>query len=528
MAVSGPLPVFRIVMGTAEPGVSLKGKMTLRRNGVEVVSFDQTTNPTGWDKGSYASGEIATFTPPVGFRLDPDGYQWQASASDGFQQSPVSAAADFQVGANVPRTVKGLGILGIGLTPDDPSRAGIGLSGMPMRAWDAATQTYTDVIGPLNATTGYWYRSSGDTAVRIAGRAPIGSTFVPLRAGWNLVNTGSPVPTPWSLANIQVDRLGERRSLAQAKAAGWVEDNAWVWRQDSLDPHQGRYHLVYDASVFPGAQGQLDPWQGFWVFAYQESILILPQPDSVAGRSASPSSGRSWALNIEAMTAGGGNAVVIGETPAAVTSGAPPAPPEGASSVRIVSRRGGVAFAADTRAASAGTTWDLEVNVDAVPANETVSLSWPGASSLPRGTDLVLVDQQNGTRRLLRTSSSYAFRATAAGLSRFRVESAPSTGALMITQAQARPGRGPGSPIQLSAVLSQAADVQVRILGADGRTVRTVEGRASRAAGVFLTTWDGRSQTGISMPAGSYVVELRASDSEGRFARALVPVVLTR
>ena len=64
--------------------------------------------------------------------------------------------------------------------------------------------------------------------------------------------------------------------------------------------------------------------------------------------------------------------------------------------------------------------------------------------------------------------------------------------------------------------LSAAADVEVRILSASGSTIRRVTAGSTRAAGVNQATWDLKSDSGVSVPAGAYLVEVRAQAVGGR------------
>jgi flagellar basal-body rod modification protein FlgD len=77
--------------------------------------------------------------------------------------------------------------------------------------------------------------------------------------------------------------------------------------------------------------------------------------------------------------------------------------------------------------------------------------------------------------------------------------------------------------------LSAPADVELRILGANGNTVRRLVSRSSRAAGLNQATWDQKNDAGIAMPAGAYIVEIRAQSADGRQnVRAAQPILVTR
>lgn len=56
-----------------------------------------------------------------------------------------------------------------------------------------------------------------------------------------------------------------------------------------------------------------------------------------------------------------------------------------------------------------------------------------------------------------------------------------------------------------------AADVQIKIVDANGKTVRTLDAGAM-TQGVNAVTWDGKDDTGAAVPAGSYQFTVAASN----------------
>jgi hypothetical protein len=61
----------------------------------------------------------------------------------------------------------------------------------------------------------------------------------------------------------------------------------------------------------------------------------------------------------------------------------------------------------------------------------------------------------------------------------------------------------------VSFTLAAAAAVQLEVLDASGRVVRTV--RSSRAAGAVAISWDGRTDSAAFAPQGAYVLRITAS-----------------
>jgi hypothetical protein len=532
MASASSAPVFRVTLGTADAGNRLKVKILVKQGSTVAGTFDQTQSATGWDKTDYAAGDTAVFTTQLGQLLSDVTYQWQAFAYDGFQWSPASPSRTLTLASSVPRAVNGLGIFGLGVNMTNPSAQNIGLAGIPVKAWDAATQTYIDVTGPLSPTQGYWFKAVASTPVVLSGIAASSTVSIVLKPGWNLVNTGLINPVTWSVSSIHVLRSGELKTLAQANSAGWIEDAAWVWSQNSGSPLAGQYRLVYDASLLPGVTGSLAPWQGFWIYAYQDCALQLDSTRAEARSRAVRPGGSSWAMHLQASSVTGVSEVLLGELSGgqSLAVGAPPTPPDNASSVQILLRRNGQALAADARTAGDSISgWDVEVHTsNTADSNNTVRLTWPDLATLPRSVELVLTDKQTGIKQFLRSSGGYAFPTSrSVDTYRFHVETIRSGGHLVISQALVRSGRGPSGVFVLSCNISQPAQIQFRVLS-NGQAVRTLQGRASTGAGVQEVVWDGRSQAGISLPSGPYTLEIRALGTDGQSVRSVVPLVLVR
>ena len=74
-------------------------------------------------------------------------------------------------------------------------------------------------------------------------------------------------------------------------------------------------------------------------------------------------------------------------------------------------------------------------------------------------------------------------------------------------------GSGLGAPVAFTQ--DRASDkTVVQIQDANGKIVRTLD-LGERPAGVSRITWDGRSDDGLVMPAGTYAVALKATDADG-------------
>jgi hypothetical protein len=71
------------------------------------------------------------------------------------------------------------------------------------------------------------------------------------------------------------------------------------------------------------------------------------------------------------------------------------------------------------------------------------------------------------------------------------------------------------------------ATYEVKILGSDGRPVANVATRAA-AAGDQRMVWSGKDAAGRSVPAGAYLVQVRAATADGGSVRVVQPFMLVR
>jgi len=68
---------------------------------------------------------------------------------------------------------------------------------------------------------------------------------------------------------------------------------------------------------------------------------------------------------------------------------------------------------------------------------------------------------------------------------------------------------------QLSFTLSADASVTCEVLNIAGRQVRMVVTDRPMVQGMNTLAWDGRNATGARVPAGCYLVRMRAADAGG-------------
>jgi hypothetical protein len=83
-----------------------------------------------------------------------------------------------------------------------------------------------------------------------------------------------------------------------------------------------------------------------------------------------------------------------------------------------------------------------------------------------------------------------------------------------------------GAQVVLS--LTAPAGVDARVLNIAGRPVRTLCQGKAFAAGAGTLLWNARSDTGLSVPGGTYLIEITARAADGSCSRALATVRLSR
>lgn len=126
--------------------------------------------------------------------------------------------------------------------------------------WYAPTQgSYVRYPNPAAATLqvgkGFWGWFAQDVQPNVRGALPDDTQplAIALRRGWNLIGNPWLGNVDWNPSQIKARQNGVEKSLAEAQQAGWVEDYALGWQPDANDPSTGRYVLVYDRNLLPGA-----------------------------------------------------------------------------------------------------------------------------------------------------------------------------------------------------------------------------------------------------------------------------------
>ncbi len=419
-------------------------------------------------------------------------------------------------------------------------------------AWRSATQSYESAVTPPACMTanpsvddGVWLLSPA-ALIDIEGSLPTGDQAIPLNTGWSLVG---PLHAG-TMDSLQVDNGGDVRSLADAQADNWVLATFYGSHDGT-----GSYSTV---TIGQTPADELSVWYGYWVLAGLDCSLIVPPPSGGAGGTAIRTAERTvvqpaWAFDIQGSSGDSADRITIAAADAAsddfdgfaLDKPKAPAPPE-EGRVRMVLREGwrGTEPPAYNKAPGRQMPWSSELAMETKGATqeetewhfavtggvkgETVMLTWPELSRLPKDRVAILTDCDSGKRTFMRSRAQYEFTAPGDDSSRsFSViVKAAQEGTLIISGLTAVPTRGGTWDIGFG--LSADATVDIRIVNVAGRPVGVVRDGLAIEAGARTVTWDGRSMSDTPLPNGLYLCVLRARTPDGRQARRVCPVALSR
>ncbi|MCS7208401.1 MAG: S8 family serine peptidase [Fimbriimonadales bacterium] len=376
---------------------------------------------------------------------------------------------------------------------------------------------------------GYFLRAS--TPTFILGDEAIDTNtayLIPLQEGWNMIGNPFPFNVPWAACEVEILGAGgqvQRLNLQEAADRGYIRLQIYRYI-----PLTGEY------TWRTAPLGELIAWQAHWVKALRPCTLVVPPVGSLRSRAEEstrvvPEQTDGWLLRLIARSGDreDANNLIGATTQANDELGREDVekPPVFQSYValHILEPRTRSALAQDLRRATKRPQrWELEITTD--QPNAEVTLQWVQERSLPRGMRLTLVDQTTGERVSMLQTSSYRFRTDENSRRRFTVEAQPARASqLRITNVSITQTRGDQFTIQYA--LSGDATVQVLIQDAGGRTLARLPSGA-RSAGVGTAAWNGRTDTGIAVPPGTYQVQIIATGEEGEVARVARPLVITR
>ncbi len=434
-----------------------------------------------------------------------------------------------------------------------PEYAKLYFTGATSSVDGSSDPTKTD-IRPVGAS---WFADLPDTVTvksfgKEFGDQPI---RIPITEGWNMIGDPYNYPVPFTTVLLE-DKKGDRVSVGDAIAQNKML--GLIYRYDGANGY------VYDQ--LPDAN--LQPWQGHWIYIRPQhgsavnlnnTYFLLVQPTNLnsIGRAAKLQTTRatttrpsgkpvvaitgpnSWALQLKAQVGSVRDANnFVGMTSVAVNEKQltrVPKPPMPASyiSVGVTNpNTPGILYSEDIQATGGARTWDVVVATDQL--NTDVSLAANFVGTLPRNYRVTLTDKVTGQMVDLRNTRSYHYNSGKATPTRnFIITARPTTlgqraimSAVFVNPSRSTDGRAV-SAYEIGYNLSQDANVEVAIMSASGRQIAVVGATRAVSSGDNRAVWSGRDNAGRAVPAGTYMVQIKAVTTEGEITRVAQPLLVT-
>jgi hypothetical protein len=393
-----------------------------------------------------------------------------------------------------------------------------------LAAWEATRNQYSvyphapaDVIRP---GWGYWLLLDAPTELTREGLPAQSPTEIAVygrgdgRPTWNLI--GAPFTRAIDVYSIRVrDANGNESDWQTAQSRRKILSVLYAYVLGAYQPSQ-----------------TLSPYLGYWVAVNEPLTLITrdvglaQRPESAA--TAFPALGDGgWAIQLTVRAGEQTDACLyLGVRPDATEGFDPgidqPKPPQPAvapyvyaSAVHEDWGRLNGSYAVDMRPSANNQVY--RVMVDTNMAGEEVSVSWPDLSGVPANVKPVLYDPGAGKRVYMRTCNGYSF--VSRGPRELQVElRSRGASALVVSALQAI---GHGRQVDIQYTLSQQARVRAEIMNMAGRVVRVLTHDQLQQAGRSRVVWDCRNHSGTPVPAGRYLVVVRAYSEEGECTQAV-------
>lgn len=378
----------------------------------------------------------------------------------------------------------------------------------------SADDTAVPTVLQVGPGKGFWVREPLRTTARAAGELVSNGQSINLQLadGWNMAGNPYDAVLPWSNVGII--------------SGGPVRDFGYVY-----DPASGGYQLVSD---LPGisALTAVPKNAGMWMRSSGQRTVTV-NPIGTAARATASYSRQAGDFVIPIVATAGnstdatarlGVLAYAKDNPGAYAIDNPPAVRPFVDVYFVGDDQS--RLTCDIRGENAGTlSYNFVVNTDMV--DTPVKLALPDLSQVGRDKSITLVDLASGKRLYARTLTAYTYNSGQGGPREFRLEIAPANagGALTIGAASAQ---GTAQGMTISYALSREATVTATVLNLSGRMIRTLGAGAMTAAGVNSLSWDLRSTTGTTVPAGSYLIRLTAAADDGQQASTIIPASVRR
>ncbi|MEN6644088.1 MAG: carboxypeptidase regulatory-like domain-containing protein [Armatimonadia bacterium] len=525
-----------VTVGPSASSVTFRGQL-------ETWTVSGTITDTSGHRMSGVRVEASGGGPTAVATTNSDGFytvqglvpgQWTITPSkDGYEFNPDSQVVDVQAGVTGTDFVgvpiydvavgSGLTFIALPVEPEDNKPLSV-FGSLATYRWDpTGTNTENGRAGYVAAQNrpnsafmqvrpgrGFWVRGSVATTLAVPG-TPVPNTqttYLQLNDGWNMVGNPYTANLPW--ANVGVT------------AGGPVRDFGYIY-----DRSTGSYRLVTELPGL-GAVTEVPKNAGFWMRSTgARSVSVTPVSSTASSRQTVWT--RSAGEFVIPIVARAGDRADLSARAGVVSYAADHSddylvdnPPAMGDYVDVYfPASDGRLLSCDIRGQSANSlSYKFVVNTNLT--NTVVKVSLPDLSQVPRDKSIVLVDVASGKRLWARTMSAYSYNSGEGGAREFRLEIGTSANAgLAVTLAPAEARTG---AVALTYTLSKPANVQISIMNLAGRVIRVLTPGAVATAGVNSAMWDLRSQSGSKVPAGRYLVTVKASGDDGQQVSAVAPL----
>ena len=419
------------------------------------------------------------------------------------------------------------------------------------------TSSITSNVAPVGV--GYFINSPGPVSVVTYGQSFDTTPFrIPLHEGWNMI--GNPYKFAIPFDGVAFEETNGTRVTAEAAAD-----------QKLILPFIYRYVSgQYQFQTLPA--GTLNAWEGQWIYVVPKNaaslrtdtvLTMITAPAGVSGTSSSLASVRktkstaatkavsltttasprvtgvgSWTVNLQASSKDlrdGYNFVGVTRSAATSATSLVPKPPHPSPYVTLGitdPASNGTVYAQSLQEAGGVKTWNVVVMTD--QPNTDITVRWPNISTLPKNYRLTLQDTATGQVVDLRNQASYQFNSGHNAATRaFTLTAHPtnSGGHAVLTNINVNPPRTAGGrsvgAYQIGYTVSQDAQIEVTVVGYNGQVVALVGATRAVSSGDNSQVWSGKDNKGTAVPAGTYLLQVKAITSDGTVTREIRPLTIT-
>lgn len=286
VAVDLTPPVTTLTTVPASPDNSdgsFKNPPTISLSGSDSTGFPLTGTYYKWDSGSLVTYSGA-FTGTTGSHT----LTYYSIDQSGLQETPKTRVFQVNSTTSSSQTWSGMLMVSCPIIPDntDPKPV-IGFDSNFWYEYNPSSGSYAiypdshTYFNPVTSAPGrgFWAKFSSSVQVP-SGTAPDQTkpSAIQLTSGWNMIGNPFLSAVTWNTSAITVQTSSSTRPV---KSAGdTIASFLWGWQQSSGGSMQGHYYMVLDPSIYHGASGSLQPWLGYWIYAYKNCTLIIPPPGS--------------------------------------------------------------------------------------------------------------------------------------------------------------------------------------------------------------------------------------------------------